>query len=129
MTEIACTVCQQKLSGGLDTYGSYGEEVCFACYFGISDAAQAPTDTGRELDDLRAEIAGMEMEIAELEEQNDLVNHWRLEAFGEDDDEEAGWDEEYHMNSVDLAALNRELNDALDRLEELEGIEFTEMSL
>jgi hypothetical protein len=116
VTEIACTVCQQPLTGGLDTYGNYSEEVCFACYFGISDA-------GCELDDLRAEIAGLEIEIQELEQQQEVVDHYRIEAFGEDDDEEAGWDEEHHLNSLELAMLNRHLQDALDRLEDLERIE------
>jgi len=29
-----CTECALPLSGGIDTYGGYGESLCFSCYMG-----------------------------------------------------------------------------------------------
>jgi len=31
-SKVLCTECALPLSGGRDTYGGYGETICFSCY-------------------------------------------------------------------------------------------------
>ena len=33
-TKVLCIECALPLSGGRDTYGGYGESLCFSCYMG-----------------------------------------------------------------------------------------------
>jgi len=33
-SKVLCTECALPLSGGRDTYGGYGESLCFSCYMG-----------------------------------------------------------------------------------------------
>lgn len=63
-----CIGCGKELSGGLDTYGYPGDEMCFACYFDVP-GNNANTDELRKLeaDDLRRELRIKRDEIYELE--------------------------------------------------------------
>ena len=68
-----CQLCDKSLSGGIDTFGEVGAELCLGCYFGVSDAAlerQADALRQREIEDekreLRNRIASLNSEIYEL---------------------------------------------------------------
>ena len=32
MTDLKCTCCEKPLSGGIDTFGDIGQEMCWTCY-------------------------------------------------------------------------------------------------
>lgn len=99
---IACAVCGTSLTGGLDTYGDVGAEVCQEHYLNPPDAEPDPLlkaehdDAVRELErqiedinidlfekrgdleDLQGEIAVLESERSALQDQlDDLHNEWR----------------------------------------------------
>jgi len=52
-----CTECALPLAGGIDTYGGYGDSLCFSCYMYGSEKA--------------SEIIAMELALAAADDEED----------------------------------------------------------
>lgn len=69
MSDLHCSICGKELSGGLDTYGKVGEELCFDDYFyppEQDDLIEAEYQDA--IDELEEEIRDLEIEIDTLED-------------------------------------------------------------
>lgn len=65
---LTCTVCECELSGGLDTFGNAGEELCEEHRYAIEDQV-----TEGAIDGLLKECETLEEELDELEDEADNV--------------------------------------------------------
>lgn len=78
--ELACKGCGKHLHNELDTYGEWGNERCFDCWFNPPEDAppvnrnevnKAIAANEREIARLSSEIVGIEEDISELESERD----------------------------------------------------------
>lgn len=60
--QLHCTCCHTPLTGGLDTYGDVGEEMCWECWSSFMDDTERATITSHQ------EIVDMEEIEAMLED-------------------------------------------------------------
>ena len=90
---ITCRVCGKPLTGGLDTYGLVGEEVCLKHYFEPREPKQE-----RQLADVQSDIEALESANEEIESEIQSL----------------GWD---------LAANEGQLTKLYDKRDQLLGID------
>lgn len=70
MDNLHCSVCGKALSGGLDTFGDVGFELCFEDYANPPDDDDPLIEAEREdaIDALMEEIAELEWELETVDE-------------------------------------------------------------
>lgn len=91
--ELRCTVCQKLLTGGIDTFGSVGDERCREHWLDdpilllvtpledeLSDLNERLSDLENERFDLDIQISDIEASIERLEEKIERLNPARRDA-------------------------------------------------
>lgn len=91
---MICMCCGKALSGGLDTFGDVGAEMCFDCWLALlNEQPEEHVDIRELMDDeddetvetLQQELEGVQAEIDELEERRDSLEArlWQLKDAAE----------------------------------------------
>lgn len=100
---MTCTCCQTPLTGGTDTFGQVGQEMCQECWWALREESRIAWVT--EMDRAKHEIQSWDSEIDAL-----------VKAIWQADDPD---DEQFYRAEIDFAYVR--LNDSQDRLRRLQS--------
>lgn len=77
---MKCCVCEVELSGGLDTYGAIGLEMCWNCFITTDSTCAKFTEEFKDLFKMKEEIK------SELEDIEDEIDELRKRAYRKNDE-------------------------------------------
>lgn len=78
--ELHCSSCGVELTGGLDTYGNPGLEICERCFSSGELPGSVRADKLAELEDLKTRASDIQDELSDLEMEYSGVmdDIWKL---------------------------------------------------